>query len=49
MRTKNKSSCKKPEKKTAVPYKTTAPHRHKPSIPLQTVKLPKSQMPSSQT
>ena len=49
MRTKKKSSGKIPEKKSAVPYKSTAPHRHKPSRPLQTVKLPKSQMPSRQT
>ena len=49
MRTKNKSSGKIPEKKSAVPYKSAAPHRHKPSRPLQTVKLPKSQMPSRQT
>ena len=41
MRTKKKSSGKIPEKKSAVPYKSTAPHRHKPSRPLQTVKLPK--------
>ena len=39
MRTKKKSSGKIPEKKSAVPYKSTAPHRHKPSRPLQTVKL----------
>ena len=32
MRTKKKSSGKIPEKKSAVPYKSTAPHRHKPSI-----------------
>lgn len=44
MRTKKKSSGKIPEKKSAVPYKSTAPHRHKPSRPLQTVKLPKSQI-----
>lgn len=37
------------KKKSAVPYKSAAPHRHKPSRPLQTVKLPKSQMPSRQT
>ena len=37
------------KRKSAVPYKSTAPHRHKPSRPLQTVKLPKSQMPSRQT
>ena len=43
MRTKKKSSGKIPEKKSAVPYKSAAPHRHKPSRPLQTVKLPKSQ------
>ena len=49
MRTKKKSSGKIPEKKSAVPYKSAAPHRHKPSRPLQTVKLPKSQMPSRQT
>lgn len=49
MRTKKKSSGKIPEKKSAVPYKSVAPHRHKPSRPLQTVKLPKSQMPSRQT
>lgn len=48
MRTKKKSSGKIPEKKSAVPYKSAAPHRHKPSRPLQTVKLPKSQMPSRQ-
>ena len=42
MRTKKKSSGKIPEKKSAVPYKSAAPHRHKPSRPLQTVKLPKS-------
>ena len=46
---KKKSSGKIPEKKSAVPYKSAAPHRHKPSRPLQTVKLPKSQMPSRQT
>ena len=40
MRTKKKSSGKIPEKKSAVPYKSAAPHRHKPSRPLQTVKLP---------
>ena len=28
MRTKKKSSGKIPEKKSAVPYKSTAPHRH---------------------
>ena len=39
MRTKKKSSGKIPEKKSAVPYKSAAPHRHKPSRPLQTVKL----------
>ena len=49
MRTKKKSSGKIPEKKSAVPYKSAAPHRYKPSRPLQTVKLPKSQMPSRQT
>lgn len=49
MRTKKKSSGKIPEKKSAVPYKSAAPHRHKPSRPLQTVKLPRSQMPSRQT
>ena len=49
MRTKKKSSGKIPEKKSAVPYKSAAPHRHKPSRPLRTVKLPKSQMPSRQT
>ena len=49
MRTKKKSSGKIPEKKSAVPYKSAAPHSHKPSRPLQTVKLPKSQMPSRQT
>lgn len=49
MRTKKKSSGKIPEKKSAVPYKSATPHRHKPSRPLQTVKLPKSQMPSRQT
>ena len=49
MRTKKKSSGKIPEKKSAVTYKSAAPHRHKPSRPLQTVKLPKSQMPSRQT
>ena len=49
MRTKKKSSGKIPEKKSAVPYKSAAPHRHKPSRPLQTVKLPKSQMPTRQT
>ena len=49
MRTKKKSSGKIPEKKSAVPYKSAVPHRHKPSRPLQTVKLPKSQMPSRQT
>ena len=49
MRTKKKSSGKIPEKKSAVPYKSAAPYRHKPSRPLQTVKLPKSQMPSRQT
>lgn len=49
MRTKKKSSGKIPEKKSAVPYKSASPHRHKPSRPLQTVKLPKSQMPSRQT
>ena len=31
MRTKKKSSGKIPEKKSAVPYKSAAPHRHKPS------------------
>ena len=46
---KENTSGKIPEKKSAVPYKSAAPHRHKPSRPLQTVKLPKSQMPSRQT
>ena len=34
MRTKKKSSGKIPEKKSAVPYKSAAPHRHKPSRPV---------------
>ena len=49
MRVKKESSSKIPEKKSAVPYKSAIPYKHKPSTPLRTVKLPKSQMPSRQT
>ena len=36
MRTKKKSSGKIPEKKSAVPYKSTAPHRHTVNVTSKT-------------